>query len=83
MAPGAFGGAPYEATNRAKGVPKWGSVRGGNSCEHGPWGLRWSSLWGRDPREGCAKMGVYGWRGRMRTHPLEPSVELPMGPRTV
>ena len=41
-----FGGAPYVATNRVRGVPKWGG-------------------------------------GAMRTLQLGPSVELPMGPRTV
>ena len=40
--------------------------------------FRWNSLWGKEPREGCAKMGV----GRMRTLPPGPSVELPVGPRT-
>ena len=43
---GAFGGAPYGATNLVRGDPKWTG-------------------------------------GRMRTLPLGPSVELPMGPRTV
>eukprot|EP00959_Pyramimonas_sp_CCMP1952_P201610 4216176-Pyramimonas_sp.AAC.1 len=44
------------------------------------WGLRWSSLWGHEPCDGCAEM-----RGgpRMRSVPLGPSVELPVGPRTV
>ena len=36
---------------------------GGNSCGHGHLGLRWSSLWGHELREGCAKMG----RGRHAT----------------
>ena len=45
-ATGAFGGAPYGATKRVRGVPEW------------------------------------GWN-RMRAQPLEPSVELPMGPRNV
>ena len=26
------------------------------SCERSHWGLWWSSLWGHDPREGCAQM---------------------------
>ena len=45
-ATGAFGGAPYWATNRVRGAPKWGGAA-------------------------------------MRALPLGPSVELPMGPRTV
>ena len=56
-AAGAFGGGPYGATVLARGVPKWGSMRGGNACEHSHWGLPWSFLWGHDPREGCAKHG--------------------------
>eukprot|EP00959_Pyramimonas_sp_CCMP1952_P207352 4337440-Pyramimonas_sp.AAC.1 len=44
---------------------------------------RWSSLWGHEPCEGCAEMDSL-WAGiRMRTLPLELSVELLMGPRTV
>ena len=43
--------------------------------------LRWSSLWGHEPCDGCAKMEVDERRGRMRTCSLGPSVELPMGPR--
>ena len=27
-------------------------------CERGRWGLRWISLWGYDPRDGCAEIGV-------------------------
>ena len=27
-------------------------------CERCHWGLRWRSLWGHDPREGCAEMGA-------------------------
>ena len=42
---GALGGAPFGATKRVRGVPKWGG-------------------------------------GAMRTFPLGPSVELPMGPRS-
>ncbi len=30
------------------------SVR--DACGRQPWGLRWSSLWGHEPCEGCAKM---------------------------
>ena len=56
-----------------------GYMRGADTCEHGLWGLRWSSPWGHDPRERRAKVGVYQRRGRMRTRPLGPSVELPKG----
>ena len=82
-ATGAFGGAPYGATDRVRGVPKWWSMGGGDACERTHWSLRWSSLWGHEPCEGCAKMGVWERRGRMRSWPLEPSVELTMGPRIV
>ena len=108
-ATGTLGGAPYGATNRVRGVPKWGSMGGADACEHPHWGLRWSSLWGHEPSEWCAKMGrsphanpatgafggaPYGatnrvrgapkWGGAaMRTLPLGPSVEPPMGPRKV
>ena len=27
-------------------------------CERRHWGLRWNSIWGHDPREGCADMGA-------------------------
>eukprot|EP00959_Pyramimonas_sp_CCMP1952_P458654 9476972-Pyramimonas_sp.AAC.1 len=47
---GTFGGAPYGATKRVRGVPKWGVE------PHAP---------------------------QKRTQPLGPSVELPMGPRSV
>eukprot|EP00959_Pyramimonas_sp_CCMP1952_P384138 8050531-Pyramimonas_sp.AAC.1 len=29
----------------------------GDACGPCNWGLRWSSLWGHDPREGYAKVG--------------------------
>ena len=57
-ATGAFGGAPHGATNRVRGVPEWVSMRGRGACGHGHWGLRWSSLWGHEPCEGCATMGA-------------------------
>ena len=100
----AFGGAPYGATNRVKGAPKWGgaamralplwpsvelpmgprTVSGvrqngaGPQCEPCHWDLRWSSLWGHETCEGCAKMGAV-------THAIpatEPSVELTIRPRS-
>ena len=71
----AFGGVPYGATKRVRGVPKWG----GSPCGRSHWGLWWSSLWGHETCEGSADMG----RVTMRTRPLMPSVELPMGPRNV
>ena len=46
-----------------------------DACGRWHWGLRWSSLWGRETCEGCAKMGG----GAMRALPLGPSVELPYG----
>ena len=42
---------------------------GAAACGRGHWGLRRSSLWGHDPPEGCAQLGVYERRGRMRTWP--------------
>ena len=56
-ATGAFGGDPYGATNRVRGVPKWGPLGGVDACNRGHWSLRWSSLWGHEPCEGCAKIG--------------------------
>eukprot|EP00959_Pyramimonas_sp_CCMP1952_P274024 5727976-Pyramimonas_sp.AAC.1 len=41
--------------------------------------FRWSSRWGHEPCEGCAKMNG---GPRMRSVPLGPSVELPVGHRT-
>eukprot|EP00959_Pyramimonas_sp_CCMP1952_P325801 6819491-Pyramimonas_sp.AAC.1 len=46
-ATGDFGGAPYGATILVRGVPKWA----GDACGPCRWGLRWSSVWGHDPRE--------------------------------
>eukprot|EP00959_Pyramimonas_sp_CCMP1952_P251965 5264681-Pyramimonas_sp.AAC.1 len=66
-AAGAFGGAPCWATIFVRGVPKWVAVPACGPCH---WGLRWSSLWGREPCEGYTK--VCG-DPRMRILPLEPS----------
>ena len=55
-ATGAFGGAPYGATKRVRGVPKLTCGGRGAACERTHWGLRWSSLWGRETREGCTEM---------------------------
>ena len=30
----------------------------GDVCEHYHWDLRWNSLWGHEPRAGCAEMGL-------------------------
>ena len=49
-----LGGAPYGATKRVRGVPQWGGHRM-RVFRH--WDLRWSSLWGHETCEGCAKMG--------------------------
>ena len=63
-ATGAFSGAPYGAAILARGVPKWGSMRGGDACGHGRWGLRWRSLWGHETCEGSVEMmggaGAFG-----------------------
>eukprot|EP00959_Pyramimonas_sp_CCMP1952_P345311 7231525-Pyramimonas_sp.AAC.1 len=59
------------------GVPKWAAAPACGLCHRG---LRWSSLRGHEPCEGCAKMGG---GPRMQPVPLGPSVELPFGPRTV
>jgi hypothetical protein len=164
-ATGAFGGAPYGATNRVTSMPTWrrrchsnlvtgafggapcvatncercAEMEAAVSCEpchqghrrsslwsHEPrdrcadmeaavpyepchQGHRRNALWGHEPCEWCAKMGAavpcepchWGLRrsslrgheicevcrngggGAMRTLPLGPSAELPMGPRTV
>ena len=52
----AFGGAPYEATKRVRGVPKLG----GAAMRTLPLAPSVELLWGHDPREGCAEMA----RGR-------------------
>ena len=49
-ATGTLVGAPYGATKRVRGVPR-------TACELRHWDLRWSSLWGHETCEGCAKMG--------------------------
>eukprot|EP00959_Pyramimonas_sp_CCMP1952_P200196 4187142-Pyramimonas_sp.AAC.1 len=67
----AFGGALCGASKRESG----GHARG-----HSHGGLRWSSLWGLETCEGCAD---FGWRGRMWSQPLRPSLELPLAPRNV
>ena len=64
-ATGAFGGAPYGATNRVRGVPKWACGWRGGACGRGHWGLGWSSLWGHEPCEGCADMGMRWSEARM------------------
>ena len=103
---------PLHSRAHSQNEPEYAGV-----CQNGPeyacgpchWGLRWSSLWGYETCEGCAKVdpnthagpatgafggapygatkrvrGVPKWGGGgMRTLPLGPSVELPMGPRTV
>ena len=46
LATEAFGGAPYGATKRVRGVPRLTCGERGNACGLGHWGLRWSSLWG-------------------------------------
>eukprot|EP00959_Pyramimonas_sp_CCMP1952_P320866 6714656-Pyramimonas_sp.AAC.1 len=55
----------------------------GTACEACCRGPRWSSLRGHELDEGCADMDLWWAENRMRTLLLGPSVELPMGPRTV
>ena len=52
---GAFGGAPYGATKRVRGVPTC-VARTLANCATGA--LRWGSLWGHETCEGCAEMGA-------------------------
>ena len=75
-ATGTLGGAPHEATKRVRGVPKMGRRRHASSLI--------GSLGGA-PYEATKRVrGVPKWGGAaMRTMPLGPSVELPMGPRNV
>eukprot|EP00959_Pyramimonas_sp_CCMP1952_P141669 2965068-Pyramimonas_sp.AAC.1 len=54
-------------------------MSGTDACERCHWGLQWSSLRGHKACEACR----HGWRRRMRTVPLGPGVELPMGSRSV
>eukprot|EP00959_Pyramimonas_sp_CCMP1952_P320188 6700715-Pyramimonas_sp.AAC.1 len=55
-ATGTLGGAPYGGTKRVRGVPNGAAPPcGQRHCD-----LRWSSLWGHETCEGCAKM----WRHR-------------------
>eukprot|EP00959_Pyramimonas_sp_CCMP1952_P144880 3032752-Pyramimonas_sp.AAC.1 len=53
--------------------PRNAILGGGDACELRHRDLRWSSLWGHDTFIGRGR--------RMRTAPVEVSVELPMGPR--
>ena len=38
--------------------PRNAVLGAGGACEFRNWDLRWSSLWGHETREGCAKMGA-------------------------
>ena len=38
--------------------PRNAVLGGGDACERGHWGLWWSSRWGHETCEGCAKMRV-------------------------
>ena len=75
-ATGAFGGAPYGATNRVMGVP---------GCVAGTHVSAATGAFGGAPHGATNRVrGVPKWGGAaMRPVPLGPSVELPMGPRTV
>eukprot|EP00959_Pyramimonas_sp_CCMP1952_P003034 62707-Pyramimonas_sp.AAC.1 len=57
-ATGAFSGAPYGATKRVSGAPKW--TCGGRGTAGGPchWGLRWSPPVGREACEECAEIDM-------------------------
>ena len=58
----AFGGSPYGATNRVRVCRNGHAVGGVDACGRGHWGLGWNSLWGHEPCEGCADMGMR-WAG--------------------
>ena len=75
-ATGAFGGAPYGATKRVRGVPKW---MGGRHARFA------TGDFGGAPYGATKRVrGVPEWGGyAMRAAPLGPEVELPMGPRNV
>eukprot|EP00959_Pyramimonas_sp_CCMP1952_P132184 2763953-Pyramimonas_sp.AAC.1 len=72
---GAFGGAPFGATKRVKGVVMGGEPHAGPA----------TGAFGGVPYGATKRMsGVPKWAGiRMRTLPVERSMELPMGPRSV
>ena len=74
-ATGAFGGAPYGATKRVRGAPKWAWGRHANAA---------TGAFGGDPYGATILVrGVPKWpEAAMRTLPLAPSVALPMGPRS-
>ena len=75
-ATGAFGGAPYGVTKRVKGAPKVSGGRYANPV---------TGAFGGAPYGATKRVrAVPKWAGgRMRTLPPGPSVELPMGSRTV
>ena len=75
MRPLAFGGAPYMGHETCEGCAEWCAGTPREPCH---WGIRWASLWDNETCEGCVGCGY-----AMRTLPLGPSVELPMGPRNV
>ena len=60
---------------------RWRAVMGGRGSRDRCQGcFEWSSMWGREPRDGARRNG---WRGRMSTSPQGPQMEPPMGPRSV
>eukprot|EP00959_Pyramimonas_sp_CCMP1952_P228192 4771501-Pyramimonas_sp.AAC.1 len=77
-----FGGAPYAATQSCIGwVTKLG-FRDARGLSH--WGLRWSSRWGHDVKPSIGpRSAVLDMADACGTPPLGPSVEFPMGPRSV
>eukprot|EP00959_Pyramimonas_sp_CCMP1952_P188372 3939380-Pyramimonas_sp.AAC.1 len=66
MATGALGGAPYGATKRVRGVPKW---VGRSHVTIATGAMNGASFWGRETGEGCAENEL---GGHMRTWPLVP-----------
>ena len=79
-ATGGSGGAPYGATKHAMGVPGW--VAGTHvSAATGAFG---GAPYGATKRvSGVPEWRRNGGEAAMRTLPLGPSVELPVGPRNV
>eukprot|EP00959_Pyramimonas_sp_CCMP1952_P141194 2955093-Pyramimonas_sp.AAC.1 len=73
-AAGTFGGAPYGATILVRGVPKWPEA----AMRTLPLGAFGGAPYGAT----ILVRGEPKWPEAMRALPLEPSVELPTGPRS-
>eukprot|EP00959_Pyramimonas_sp_CCMP1952_P050209 1049307-Pyramimonas_sp.AAC.1 len=75
-ATGALGGAPFRSTTKCEECAEMG---GGDACERCHWDPIGGAHYGTTKRVN----GVPIWvAGRMRSVPLGPSVELPMGHET-